>query len=68
MRRRELITHLGGAATVWPLVAFAQSAVPIIGFVSSRSAADSTALVAAFRKGIGEAGYVEGQNIAVEYR
>ena len=72
MRRRELITLLGGATAVWPLlwpsVAFAQPAAPIIGFLSSRSAADSTALVAAFRKGLGEAGYVESQNIAVEYR
>jgi putative tryptophan/tyrosine transport system substrate-binding protein len=68
MQRRELITLLGGAAAVWPLVASAQPAVPIIGFLSSRSAADSTALVAAFRKGLGDAGYVEGQNIAVEYR
>jgi hypothetical protein len=49
-------------------VASAQPAVPIIGFLSSRSGAESTDLVAAFRKGLGEAGYVEGQNIAVEYR
>jgi putative ABC transport system substrate-binding protein len=68
MRRRELIRLLGGAATVWPFVTFAQPAVPIIGFLSSRSAADSTTLVAAFRKGLGESGYIEGQNIAVEYR
>src|ERR1700722_6623336 len=68
MRRRELITILGGAATVWPFVTFAQPAVPIIGFLSSRSPADTTTLVAAFRNGLGEAGYIEGQNIAVEYR
>jgi putative ABC transport system substrate-binding protein len=68
MRRRELITLLGGAATMWPLVTFAQPAVPIIGFLSSRSPADSTTLVAAFRKGLGEAGYSEGGNVAVEYR
>jgi putative tryptophan/tyrosine transport system substrate-binding protein len=53
--RRELITLLGGAATVWPFVTFAQPAVPIIGFLSSRSPADTTTLVAAFRKGLGEA-------------
>ena len=68
MRRRELITILGGAATVWPFVTFAQPAVPIIGFLSSRSPADTTTLVAAFRNGLGEAGYIEGKNIAVEYR
>src|SRR5450631_289834 len=68
MRRRELITLLGGAATVWPFVTIAQPAMPIIGFLSSRSPADTTALVAAFRKGLGETGYVESQNIAVEYR
>jgi putative tryptophan/tyrosine transport system substrate-binding protein len=68
MRRRELITILGGAATAWPFVTFAQPAVPIIGFLSSRSPADTTTLVAAFRNGLGEAGYIEGKNIAVEYR
>jgi putative ABC transport system substrate-binding protein len=68
MRRRELITILGGAATVWPFVTFAQPAVPIIGFLSSRSPADTTTLVAAFRNGLGEAGYIEGKNITVEYR
>ena len=69
MRRRELITLLGGAAMVGPFVTFARPAVPIIGFLSSRSPADTTTtLVAAFRNGLGEAGYIEGQNIAVEYR
>jgi putative tryptophan/tyrosine transport system substrate-binding protein len=68
MRRRELITILGGAATVWPFVTFAQPAAPIIGFLSSRSPADTTTLVAAFRNGLGEAGYIEGKNITVEYR
>jgi putative tryptophan/tyrosine transport system substrate-binding protein len=68
MRRRELITLLGGAATVWPFVTSAKPAVPVIGFLSSRSPADTTTLVAAFRNGLGEAGYDEGQNIAVEYR
>jgi putative ABC transport system substrate-binding protein len=69
MRRREFIALLGGAATVWPVAAGAQqAAMPVVGFMSSRSLADSTVLVAAFRKGLAESGFVEGQSLAVEYR
>jgi putative ABC transport system substrate-binding protein len=69
MQRREFITALGRAAAMWPLAASAQQpAKPIIGFVSSRSATDSAGLVVAFRKGLGELGFVEGQNVAIEYR
>jgi ABC-type uncharacterized transport system substrate-binding protein len=69
MRRREFIALLGGSAAAWPLATWAQqSAAPIVGFVSSRSPQESDYLVAAFRQGLKEVGYIEGSNVAIEYR
>jgi putative tryptophan/tyrosine transport system substrate-binding protein len=69
MRRREFITLISGAAVGWPLTARAQQQpMPVIGWMSGRSPEDSAHLVAAFRQGLREAGFVEGQNLSIEYR
>src|SRR5262245_10932724 len=68
LKRRQFITLLGGAAVAWPLAARAQKPTPVVGFLGSESAAKSADLLRFFHQGLGELGFVEGQNLAIEYR
>jgi putative tryptophan/tyrosine transport system substrate-binding protein len=69
VNKREFITLLGGAVAAWPLAARAQqSTMPMVGYLSARSPDDTAHLVEAFRRGLNETGFIDGQNVRVEYR
>jgi putative ABC transport system substrate-binding protein len=69
LKRREFISLLGGAAVSWPHVSRAQQpAIPVVGFLSGRSPAESAGVVAAFREGLSETGYAESQNVSIDFR
>src|SRR6202007_3376347 len=68
MRRREFITLIGGAAGTWPLAAHAKPSIPMIGLLGSESLSLWASRMPAFHRGLSETGYVDGKNVAIEYR
>jgi len=68
MRRREFVALIGSVAATWPLAARAQSAMPVVGFMSARAPGESIDLVSAFYRGLREVGFIEGQNVIIAFR
>ena len=69
MRRRDFVVRIGGAALAWPLAGLAQRpAMPFIGFLNSGSPNERAQFVEAFRQGLKQGGYIDGQDVAIEYR
>ena len=68
MRRREFLAALCGATAVWRLPVYAQQAVPVIGFLHSRGPEDAAHIVAGFQRALRDAGFIDGQNVRIEYR
>ena len=68
MKRRAFISLLGGAAVTWPMAARAQAVMPVVGYLAAGTPETWANVVAAFRKGLGETGFAEGQNVAIEFR
>src|SRR3954467_10139048 len=68
MRRREFLIVLGSAAAAWPFVAYAQQVMPVIGYLRSSSIDAAEHMVAGFQQGLKETGFIEGQNVAIDFR